>query len=92
MTPEQQSNRADEAQYLLSNPLLQEALAAIDAEVVSQWEQCPARDKDGKEALWQLLKTSKKFQRLLTGYVETGKLAKENLKRHESSLLDRFKR
>jgi hypothetical protein len=92
MTPEQQSNRADEAQYLLSNPLLQEALAAIDAEVVSQWEQCPARDKDGKEALWQLLKTSKKFQRLLTGYVETGKLAKENLKRHEASLLDRFKR
>jgi hypothetical protein len=92
MTPEEQAHRGQMAEMLLSNDLLKEALAAIDAEVVSQWEQCPARDKEGKEALWQLLKTSKKFQRLLTGYVETGKLARENLKRVEESRLARMGR
>jgi len=76
-------HRGDEARRLLENEVLQAALDAIESEVVNQWEQCPARDKDGKEALWQLLKTSKKFRRLLTGYVETGNLARENLKRHE---------
>jgi hypothetical protein len=92
MTPQEQANRGHEAQRLLDSDLLKDALAAIDAEVVMQWEKCPARDKDGKEALWQLLKTSKKFQRLLLGYVQTGKLAQENLKRHEESKLDRIGR
>ena len=92
MTDQEHAHRGQMAEMLLSNDLLKEALAAIDSEVVSQWEQCPARDKDGKEALWQLLKTSKKFQRLLTGYVETGKLARENLRRHEESRLARMGR
>lgn len=92
MTPDEQAHRGQMAEMLLSNELLKEALAAIDAEVVAQWEQCPARDKEGKEALWQLLKTSKKFQRLLVGYVETGKLARENLKRVEESRLARMGR
>lgn len=92
MTPEQEMHRGDEARRLLENEVLQAALDAIESEVVNQWEQCPARDKDGKEALWQLLKTSKKFRRLLTGYVETGNLARENLKRHEESRLARMGR
>lgn len=85
-------HRGDEARRLLDNEVLQEALNAIESEVVSQWEQCPARDKEGKEALWQLLKTSKKFRRLLVGFVETGNLARENLKRHEESKLARMGR
>jgi len=71
------------AMSLLENELLQEALDAIDAEVMEQWIACPARDKEGKEALWQLIKTSRKFRSILTGYVETGKLATEQLKRYE---------
>lgn len=92
MTPEQEMHRGDEARLLLENETLKAALDAIESEVVNQWEQCPARDKDGKEALWQLLKTSKKFRRLLAGYVETGNLARENLKRHEESRLARMGR
>ena len=80
---QQQQDRGQEAQRLIESPLLQEALAAIESEVIGQWEQCPARDKEGKEALWQLYKTSKKFRALLEGYVQTGKLAAENLKRYE---------
>jgi hypothetical protein len=76
-------HRGHKAAELLENTLLQEALKAIEGEVVEQWAACPARDKDGKEALWQLMKTAQKFRHILTGYVETGKLASETLKRFE---------
>lgn len=83
MTPIEEQTRGQEAQMLLDSELLQEALTAIEAEVIAQWEKCPARDVEGKEALWQLYKTSKKFRAVLTGYVQTGKLASEQLKRFE---------
>jgi len=79
----QQQTRGQISQSLLENELLNEALDAIEKEVVEQWEACPARDADGKEALWQLMKTSKKFRRILVGYVENGKLATEQLKAFE---------
>lgn len=82
--------RGHNAAMLLDNELLKEVLAAIDSEVMEQWINCPARDKDGKEALWQLIKTSRKFKDILTGYIETGKLATENMKAFEQrSLLRR---
>jgi hypothetical protein len=83
MTPIEEQTRGQAAQMLLDNELLRQALDAIEAEVVAQWEKCPARDAEGKEALWQLFKTSKKFRALLNGYVQTGKLASENLKRFD---------
>lgn len=83
MTPIEEQTRGQEAQMLLDSEILQEALSAIEAEVIAQWEKCPARDAEGKEALWQLYKTSKKFRAVLTGYVQTGKLASEQLKRFE---------
>ena len=75
--------RARQAQEVIDNPALSAALDAIEAEVIEQWEKCPARDQEGKEALWQLFKTSKKFRSILTGYINTGKLAAENLKRFD---------
>ena len=78
-----QQTRGQVSASLLENELLKEALDAIEQEVIEQWEQCPARDKDGKEALWQLFKTSKKFRAILTGYVETGKLATAQLAQFE---------
>lgn len=78
-----QTTRGVEAQMLLDNRLLTEALEAIEKEVFDQWMACPARDKDGKEALWQLAKTAQKFRGILVGYVETGKLAADSLSRFE---------
>lgn len=68
---------------LLDNQLLKDALEAIEKEVFDQWMACPARDKEGKEALWQLAKTAQKFRGILTGYVESGKLATEQMKHFE---------
>lgn len=81
----QEAERGWKAQELIDNETLQEALSAIEEEVIKQWEACPARDQEGKEALWQLFKTSKKFRSLLMGYVQAGKLATDNLKRYEES-------
>lgn len=75
--------RGQMARELLDNELLQDALKAIKDEINRQWLQCPARDHEGKEALWQLAKTADKFEAILTGYVETGKLASDNLRRFE---------
>lgn len=83
MKEHEEIERGRQAQELLNSELLAEALDAIEAEVVAQWEKCPARDQEGKEALWQLFKTSKKFRTVLHGYINTGKLAAENLKRFE---------
>ncbi len=79
----QEQHRGQRAQALLDDELLSATLDAIEAEVIAQWEQCPARDTEGKEALWQLYKTAKKFRGVLVGYVETGKLATEKLKRFD---------
>ncbi len=78
-----QQTRGQYAQQLLDSALLKEALDAIEKEVLDQWVACPARDKEGKEALWQLIKTSRKFREILIGYINTGKLATANLKRFE---------
>lgn len=90
----EQMHRGHRASELLENTLLQDALNAIEREVVEQWTACPARDAEGKEALWQLMKTAQKFRGILSGYVETGKLASENLKRFEDKkgLLDMLRR
>ena len=84
-------DRAEHAQRLLSDQLLQDALGAIKAEIQRFWIDCPQRDHEGKEALWQLAKTADKFEALLKGYIETGKLAAVNLKSFEErkSLLRR---
>ena len=76
-------DRAEHAHRLLNDELLNDALKTIRDEVVQMWIDCPARDQEGKEALWQLAKTTDKFESLLKGYVETGKLATANLKRFE---------
>lgn len=86
MTPsdlKDQIQRANEARLLLENPLLIQALDAIETETVVAWVECRALDKEGKEAVWQLMKTAKKFRAILIGHVETGKLAKEQLRRFE---------
>lgn len=81
--PQADIDRAEHAHRLLQDELLQDALKAIKDEVSRAWIDCPARDKEGKEALWQLAKTADKFESLLKGYVETGKLATANLKAFE---------
>lgn len=85
MSPQEEINRAEHAQRLLDDTLLQATLAAIKSEVVKAWVECPQRDEEGKEALWQLMKTADKFEGMLWGYINTGSLAINNLKHFEKT-------
>ncbi len=76
-------NRAEHAQRLLNDELLRSALDAIKTEVVRTWIDCEQSKKEDKEALWQLMKTADKFEFLLLGYIEKGKLGRANLKQFE---------
>lgn len=76
-------DRAEHANRLLNDQLLQDSLKTIKDEVIRLWLDCPARDHEGKEALWQLARTADKFESLLKGHIETGKLAQVNLKAFE---------
>lgn len=66
--------RALLAKDLLDNEVLSMALGTLEHEVIEAWEKCPARDQEGKEELWRLYKTAKKFRGILVGYVQAGKL------------------
>lgn len=66
--------RAAQAAELLENPLLVEALAAFDKEVIEAWKTSPARDQEGREKLFLMLQARQKFEAHLQSLVNTGKL------------------
>jgi hypothetical protein len=79
-----------EAAQVLSNNAYIAAMASLKAQVVTQWKECPIRDREGQMLLLQLAKLTDKFDAILTGYVEAGKLASHKIEvdglRNESKL------
>lgn len=88
------AQRGDDARRVLESPAFQEAMKALQEQIVSEWSKCPVRDTEGQRLLLQLHKLSKKFEAMLTGMVETGKLAQVNLdaERDESAARKLFRR
>lgn len=86
--------RGDDAARVLESPAFQAAMALLKSEIVSEWSKCPVRDAEGQKLLLQLHKLANKFEGLLTGMVETGKLAQLNLdaERDESVARKLFRR
>lgn len=80
MSEFEDDQKGQNAQALLNDPLLQKALIAARAEIMSTWESAPSRDTDGREWLWMLHQASLRFEGILRGYIDTGKIAKANLK------------
>lgn len=79
MTEQQTVQRATEAALVLDNPAFKEALGQLREAVVKQWKECPVRDREGQLLLLQLAKLTDKFEGILVGIVETGKLAKHRI-------------
>ncbi len=89
MTPEEALRRANRAGQLFNDQLLQETLDIMEKEVMEAWMACPARDLEGREQLWQLAKTTRKFRDLLRGTMESGKLAADQIRQKQESLAQR---
>ncbi len=79
MTEQQQNQRGIDATQVLENVVFKEAFATLKQAVVDQWKDCPVRDKEGQLLLLQLAKLTDKFEGILLGVVETGKLAKHRI-------------
>lgn len=82
--------RGERAAEVLGNPAFQEAVERLRREVVDAWEQCPARDSEGKEYYWQLYKNTGKFCAILQGYIEGGKAVKLREKQSAMQGVSRF--
>ncbi len=83
--------RAQYAGQILDNPVFKDACKIIKDEVVNLWADCPARDLEGKEYLWQLYRNTNKFEAIFKGYIEAGKLADfrdTEAKKEQSALRD----
>ena len=80
MTEHDEIEQGREAEELLSNRILKRALKDCRKEIMDMWEATPARDTDGREWLWKLHQASVRFENVLRGYIDTGKIAKANLK------------
>ena len=71
--------RGRQAAELLEHPLLVEAFAALEKEVLDAWKASPARDAEGREKLWLMLHLSQKVKGHLETVVVTGKMGQIRL-------------
>ena len=70
---------ARNASEVLENPAFQEGIRLLRESVIEEWKKCPVRDKEGALLLLQLAKTTEKFEGLLVGLIERGKLAQHRI-------------
>lgn len=89
MTPEEALHRANRARALMEDPILKESIDLIESELMEAWMACPVRDVEGREHLWRLAVTTRKFRDILKGTAESGKLAADQIKRQNDSLAAR---
>lgn len=84
MTPEEALRRAEAARQALELPIVSETLDFMEKELLEAWMAVPVRDVEGRETLWRLAVTTRKFRDLLRGTMESGKLALNQLKQKQS--------
>jgi hypothetical protein len=90
MEIQQRIYNANRAKEILDNEVFQQVMDDLQTEIIEQWKNSPARDEEGRQNLWSLLKLSQKFQLILKSSLETGQLAELELK-HKQNVLDRAK-
>jgi hypothetical protein len=72
-------SRGLRAQAILEDPLVGEAFATIERECIAEWRRAPARDVDGRERLWLMLKMAERFKAHFESVISNGKLAGERI-------------
>lgn len=91
MSLEEKVLRGQRAEQLLADPILNEAFEAVKKELFDAWATTPARDTDAREWLWMLLQASTRFESIFRGIVDTGKLAREDI-RYKQGLVEKAKK
>lgn len=68
-----------QAAEVLDNPAFKEAMQVLRETVVQQWREHPINDRDGALILLQYAKVTDRFEGVLSGLVERGKLAQHRI-------------
>jgi hypothetical protein len=86
-------SRAGAAKRIMDDPMVKEALQAIENGIVEAWKDVPLRDVEAREHLHRLLQAKRKFVAIFEMHMQTGALAAAELKADEErkSLLSRVK-
>jgi hypothetical protein len=81
MTPEEEIGRAQEANFILENPLFKEAVAEVRQALIDGIERSAFTDEKLREKLAQQLVSVTAVVNKLKSHMETGKLAEEAIRR-----------
>lgn len=79
MTEHQLLQRGIDANQVLNNEAFKDAFTVLRSAVVEEWKKCPVRDQEGALLLLQLAKLTDKFESILVGMVESGKMAQHQI-------------
>ena len=74
-----ETERGDQARAILENPLFNEAFETMRANLLSQFENSPAEDKEGREQAWMMLKVINQAKQKFETELDTGKMARMTL-------------
>lgn len=74
MTTEDRIIRGKHAEQLLSNPLLSEAFAAVEDDLVENWKRSAGKSPEVREALFLQLSTLDTVKNKLESFVTDGKI------------------
>ena len=83
MTENQQVLRGKEAAMVLENAAYIAAMEQLRNQVIEAWKAAPVRDTEGQKLLLQLVKLTDKFEGILGGMIENGKMAQHRLDLNE---------
>lgn len=84
MTPAEILTRADNAKRILGDPVVIDALATIERDVIEAFFACPVRDLEGMRILQTDLRLARQFKGILQGAIERGKLTANDLREHDT--------
>ena len=79
MTDQLTARRGKDAALVLDNEAFKLAMGSLKASVLEQLKACPIRDKEGALLLLQLAKLTDRFEAVLVGMVQNGKLAEHQI-------------
>ena len=71
--------RAEHAKRLLDDDLVKEAFATIEREMTALWQGSPEADHEGRERIYRMLWSARRFRAFFEAVVENGIIEQHRL-------------
>jgi len=85
-------NRAEHAERIMGDPMVMEALAALEVAVTEQWKDA-SLTPEGREELYRIYQAQLRFIRFFEAHLQNGQFVAEDLgvRQPKKSFFDRLK-